>query len=97
MGDFRVATLLDHVFAEDLPGADKLNTTVQTSDVGGVPAYLLTSKVAGAAKIYVSADGLARLLRTEGAKTGTLSFTQWSSVVPVSAPGEDKRAVVPNL
>jgi hypothetical protein len=57
----------------------------------------LTTKVDGDAKIYVSADGLARLLRTKGAGTGTLSFTEWSSVAPATAPAEDQRAVVPNL
>jgi hypothetical protein len=97
MGDFRVGMLLDHVFAEVLPGADELNTTVQVSEVGGVPAYLMTTTVAGDAKIYVSADGLARLLRTEGAKTGTLAFTEWSSVEPVVAPAQDQRAIVPGL
>jgi hypothetical protein len=97
MGDFRVGILLDQVFAERLPGLGELNATVQTSDVDGVPAYLMTSKVAGAAKVYVSADGQGRLLRTEGARSGTLSFTQWSSVVPVTAPAQDQRAVLPNV
>jgi hypothetical protein len=95
MGDFRVGALLDQVFAEDLSGADKLNATVQRTQVDGVPAYLLTTKVGGDAKIYVSADGQARLLRTEGAKTGTLTFTQWNSVAPTTAPPEDQRAITP--
>jgi len=97
MGDFRVGILLDQVFSEHLPGLDELNATTQTSDVDGVPAYLLTSKVAGAAKIYVSADGRARLLRTEGAQTGALRFTEWSSVEPISPPAQDQQAVVPNV
>jgi hypothetical protein len=97
MGDFRVGTLLDQVLADDLPSPDELNATVQMSEVDGVPAYLMTTRAAGDAKIYVSADGQARMLRTEGAKTGTLTFTQWSSVEPVVAPAPDQRAVLPNV
>jgi len=97
MGDFRVGTLLDRVFAEDLSSVDKLNTAVQTTRLDGVPAYLMTTKVGGDAKIYVSADGQARLLRTESAKSGILSFTQWDSVAPTSAPPADQSATVPSL
>jgi hypothetical protein len=95
MGDFRVGKLLDRVFAEDVSSADKLNTAVQATTVDGVPAYLMTTRVGGEAKIYVSADGRARLLRTTGAKTGTLDFTEWDSVAPTIAPPEDQRAIVP--
>jgi hypothetical protein len=95
MGDFRVGALLDQVFAQDLSSADKLNATVQTTDVDGVAAYLLTTQGDVDAKIYVSADGQARLLRTEGAKTGILNFTQWNSVAPTVAPPEDQRAITP--
>jgi hypothetical protein len=76
---------------------DKLNTRVQTSGVAGVPAYLLTAKLDGDVKIYVSADGKARLLRIEGAKSGTLEFSEWDSVAPTSAPPVDQRAQTPNL
>jgi hypothetical protein len=97
MGDFRVGKLLDQIFAEDVPSADELNTIVQRTEVDGVPAYLMTTKVGGDAKIYVSVDGRARLLRTTGVKTGTLDFTEWDSVMPTTAPPEDQRAVVPSL
>ena len=97
MGEFRVGMLLDQVFARILPSADELSATVQMSEVDGVPAYLMTTRVAGDAKIYVSADGQMRLLRTEGAKTGTLTFTQWSSVEPFVVPAQGERATVPNL
>jgi len=96
MGDFRVGTLLDEVFADDMVAVDKLNTRVQTSGVAGVPAYLLTAKLDGDVKIYVSADGKARLLRIEGAKSGTLEFSEWDSVAPTSAPPVDQRAQTPN-
>lgn len=99
MGDFRVGTLLDQVFAEDISTSDQLNTKVQTTEVDGVPAYLLTTKVGGDAKIFVSADGKARLLRVEGPKTqpGTLVFTQWDAVAPVSAPSADQLATIPGM
>jgi len=95
MGDFRVGTLLDQVFAHDVSSPDRLNATVQTTDIDGAPAYLLTAKAGGDVKIYVSADGQARLLRTESAESGVLSFTEWNTVAPAVAPPQDQRAVTP--
>jgi hypothetical protein len=97
MGDFRVGTLLDLVFASDIPTADKLNTKVQTANVDGVHAYVMTTKVAGDATIYVSTDGKARLIRAESTTNGTLDFTEWDSVAPTSAPPADQLAKTPNL
>lgn len=97
MGDFRVGTLLDQVLAEDISTADKLNTTVQATDVDGVPAYLMTTKLGGNVKIYISADGRARLLRAESTKSGTLDFTEWDSVAPTSAPSADQLVKIPGL
>jgi hypothetical protein len=94
MGGFRVGTLLAQVFAEDLSSVDKLNATVQKTNLDGVRAYLLTTKVGGDAKIYVSADGGARLLRADDAKSGTLDFTQWDGVAPTSAPPDSQLAQV---
>jgi len=96
MGDFRVGTLLDQVLATEAFTADRLNTTVQTADVDGVPAYLMTSK-AGDARIYVSADGQARLLRAESPKVGTFSFTEWDSVAPTGEPPVDQQAKIPGF
>jgi hypothetical protein len=97
MGDFTLGALLDRVFAQDIPSADKLNTAVQVTHLDGVPAYLMTTKVSGEAKIYVSADGQARLLRTQSAKTGVLSFAEWDSVAPAGAPAAEQSATVPGL
>jgi hypothetical protein len=97
MGDFRLGTLLDKVFAEDISTAGVLNTKVQATDVVGMPAYLMTAKAGGDAKLYVSADGQARLLRAEGTKDGTLEFTEWDSVVPTLAPPADQQAKTPSL
>lgn len=97
MGDFRLGALLDQVLANDVFSAGRLNTKVKTTDVDGVPAYLLTTKVGGDAKIYVSADGQARLLRAGGTKSGTLDFTEWDSVVPTSAPPANQLVKIPGL
>jgi len=97
MGDFRVGTLLDQVFAEDISTSDQLNTKVQTTEVDGVPAYLLTTKVGGDAKLYVSADGRARVLRAESTKGGALDFTEWDSVSAISTPPTDHMAKTPSL
>jgi len=99
LDDLKVGTLLDQIVASDMSTADKLNTNVQTTSVDGVRAYLLTTKVGGDAKIFVSADGKARLLRVEGPKTqpGTLVFTQWDAVAPVSAPSADQLATIPGM
>ena len=95
----KVGTLLDQIVASDMSSADKLNTKVQTTVVDGAPAYLMTTKVGEDAKIYVSADGRARLLRVEGPKSqpGTLVFTQWDAVAPVSAPSADQLATIPGM
>jgi hypothetical protein len=97
MGDFRVGTLLDQVFAQDMPSADKLNPTVQRAEVDGVPAYLITAKAGDDTKLYVSADGQARLLRTQSTTNGTLDFTNWNSAATTTTPPADQRAKTPNL
>jgi hypothetical protein len=97
MGDFRVGTLLDQVFTSDIPTPDKLNAKVQLTDADGVPAYVMTTKVAGDANIYVSADGKVRLLRAESTANGTLDFTEWDSVAPTTAPTANLLAKTPSL
>jgi hypothetical protein len=97
MGDFTVGALLQQVFEEDIPTAVNLNTEVQTTDVDGVPAFLMTTKVSGDARVYVSADGRGRLLRVESAKSGTLDFTEWDSVAPTRPPPANQLAKTPSL
>jgi hypothetical protein len=76
----------------------KVNTKVQKANVNGVPAYAMTTKSDGT-KIFVSADGQARLLRVQGSKSqpGTVDFTEWNAVPPVSAPPADQLASIPGL
>ena len=76
------------------PLPSQLSTKVVKTEVNGAPAYLMTTKVGDDAKIYVSADGKARLLRVEGPKgqLGTWDFTEWDAVTPVAAPAADQVA-----
>ena len=97
MGDFTISSLLTRVFTQDVPATEELNTTVQTTRVHGVRAYLMTTTTRGDGKIYVSADGQARLLRTESTTNGTLDFTEWNSVPPANAPQADQRVAIPGL
>jgi phage tail sheath protein FI len=98
MSDLTVGKLLDQIFAKDISAEGKLNTNVTKTVVNGIPAYLMTTK-ADATKIYVSADGQTRLLRVEGptGKLGSLDFTEWDAVAPVSAPPANQLATVPGL
>ena len=98
MSELTVGKLLDQIFAKDISAEGKLNTKVDKAEVGGVPAYLMTTK-ADATKIYVSADGQARLLRVEGphGQLGSLNFTEWDAVAPVSPPSAGQIVTIPGL
>jgi hypothetical protein len=96
---FEVGTLLDQIFAQDMTTLQSLNTKVAKTEVNGIPAYLMTDRIGSdGSKIYVSADGRARLLRLESPKAqGSLDFTQWDAVPPVSAPPADQLAKIPGM
>jgi hypothetical protein len=98
MGDLTVGKLLDQIFAQDVAAANQLNTKVDKTQVGTVPALLMTTKADGT-KIYVSADGQAHLLRVEGphGQLGTLDFTKWDAVAPVSPPPASQLVKIPGL
>jgi len=93
-----VGSLLDQIMAKDMSSTSKVKTLVEKTNVNGVPAYALTTKSDGT-KIFVSADGQGHLLRVEGSKNqpGTVDFTQWNAVPPVSAPPADQLANIPGL
>jgi len=99
MDNLKVGTLLDKILARDMSTADKLNTKVEEGEIDGVSVYRMTDKVgSNGSKIYVSADGRARLMRIEGPKSqGSLNFTEWDSVVPVSAPPVDQVVELPRF
>jgi hypothetical protein len=91
-----VGSLLDQIFAKDISAASKLNTTVKKTEVAGVPAYLMTTKT-DKTKVFVSADGQARLIRVEGptAQLGALDFTEWNAVAPFSPPPASQVVAIP--
>jgi hypothetical protein len=97
MDTLKVGTLLDGAFT-DLPLAGALQK-VEPTDLAGVPAYLLSDRVGGEAKIYVSADGEAQLMRIVSVKTNpaTLDFSQWNDVPPMSPPPASQLVKVPGL
>jgi hypothetical protein len=98
VGALTVGSLLDQIMAKDMSATSKVDTKVEKTNVNGVPAYAMTTKSDGT-KIFVSADGQARLLRVEGSKNqpGTVDFTEWNAVPPVSAPPADQLANIPGL
>ena len=97
MGNLKIGTLLDQIFATNMSAVQNLTTNVDKTEVAGVPAYLLTDKIGSSGgKIYTTADGRARLLRLEGPK-GSVNFTQWDAVPPMSPPSADQIANVPGL
>jgi hypothetical protein len=98
MDDLKVTTLLAGLFKE-LP-LSVVTQKVEQTDVNGVPAYMLADKLSSQeGQIYVSADGKAQLLRIVSAKknTGTLDFTDWDAVPPMSAPPASQLVKIPGL
>ena len=99
MSDLKMGTLLDKILAKDMTGAQNLNTNVEKTEINGVSAYRMTDKIGSdGSKIYASADGQARLLRLEGPNgEGSLDFTEWNAVPPVSPPPADQIVSLPGL
>jgi hypothetical protein len=98
VGDLKVGSLLDGSF-KDLPLAGALQK-VETATVNGTPAYVLADRIGGGGgKIYVSADGKARLLRIVSTKasSGTLDFSQWDAVPPTSPPPAGQLITIPGF
>jgi len=97
-GDLKVGSLLDGAFT-DLPLAGVLQK-VEPTDVDGTPAYLLADRLKPqSGQMYVTADGKSNLLRIVSAKgdAGTLDFSQWNAVPPVSPPPADQLVKIPGL
>jgi len=97
-GALRVGSMLDGAFT-DLPLAGLLQK-VEATDLEGTPAYVLADRLnPQAGRIYISADGNARLLRIVSTKTsaGTLDFSEWDAVPPKSAPPADQLVKIPGL
>jgi len=99
MDSLQVGTLLDKTLAKDMTAVQKLNTKVEKTEVNGVHAYLITDKITSdGSKVYASADGQAHLLRIESPKgQGSLDFTEWDAVGPMSPPPADQLVKLPGL
>jgi hypothetical protein len=94
----KVGSLLDGAFT-DLPLAGLLQK-VEATNLDGTPAYVLADRLnPQAGRIYISADGNARLLRIVSTKSnaGTLDFSEWDAVPPSSAPPADQLVTIPGL
>jgi hypothetical protein len=98
MDKFKVGYLLDGIHENSLPSAGIL-PKVERTDVDGVPAYMLTERVSGeVAKVYISADGKARLMRILSASNaGALDFSEWDAVGPMSPPSADQLVKIPGV
>jgi hypothetical protein len=97
-GDLKVGSLLDGAFT-DLPLSGALQK-VESTDVDGTPAYLLADRLKPqSGQMYVTADGNANLLRIVSAKgnAGTLDFSEWNAVPPVSPPPAGQLVKIPGL
>jgi hypothetical protein len=97
-GSVKVGSLLDGAFT-DLPLAGALQK-VEATDVDGTPAYLLADRLgAPNGQIYVSADGKALLLRIVSTKgsPGTLDFSEWNAVPPISPPPANQLVKIPGI
>ncbi len=94
--DFSVGSILDEIAKTSLNTIDVVNLKVDKSDVSGTPAYLISERVPGksASKIWVSTDGKASVLRIDSkddqGQPGSLLFTEWNAVKPVTAPPADQ-------
>lgn len=99
LGNLTVGALLPQILDPDMSKAEKLTTNVEKTQVGGVPAYLITDRIGSdGSKMYVSADGTARLLRLEGPKDeGSLDFTEWDAVAPMTEPPASQIVTIPGL
>jgi hypothetical protein len=98
-GSLKVGALLDGAFFQDLPLAGALQK-VEATDVDGTPAYLLAERLTPKeGQVHVSADGKATLLRIVSTKAnaGTLDFSEWDAVPPMSPPPADQLVKNPGL
>jgi hypothetical protein len=95
---FQVGYLLDGIHDKSLPSSGLL-PKVEMTDVEGVPAYVVAERVSGEDnKVYISADGQARLMRIASAKNaGALDFSEWNAVGPMSPPSADQVVKIPGV
>lgn len=101
MGVTTMRSILEQMFADrDLSALDQVSTQVTQESVEGTPAYVLSDATGKSqAKVYVTADGRARLLKivSTGASAGTLTVTDWDTVAAYPAPSGKDLVAIPGL
>ena len=102
MNDLSVTGLLKSMFEdESMPTFAKLTTKVEAGTVNGQDAWVLSDRVGGEdAKLYVSADGAYHVLRIampKGKDKGTMDFTEWDAVKPITVPRASQIATIPGM
>lgn len=94
--DMKIDTLLSELQQTNMNLLDKLNLKVEKTDVAGVPAYLVTQRVATTNeddKFWITADDKSNLLKlttTGGTDPCDLTFSEWDSVASFTAPAQDQ-------
>jgi len=102
MDDLTVASLLKSMFEdENMPAFAKLTTRVEAGTVNGQDAWVLSDRVGGDdAKLYIAADDTHHLLRVSmptGKDKGTMDFTEWDAVQPITQPAASQIAKIPGM
>ncbi|GAA1249660.1 hypothetical protein [Oryzihumus leptocrescens] len=102
MNDLTVTSLLKSMFEDkDMPAFAKLTTKVEAGSVNGQDAWVLSDRVGGdEAKLYISTDDAHHLLRVAmptGKDKGTMDFTEWDAVKPITEPSASQIAKIPGM
>lgn len=101
MGSTTTKSILDDMFADtEMTALDQVTTQVAKESVDGIPAYVLSDATGKSqAKVYVTADGKARLLKivSTGSNAGTMTVSDWDAVAAYPAPSGKDLAVIPGM
>ena len=101
MGSTTTKSILDEMFADkDMTALDQVTTQVAKETVDGTPAYVLSDATGKSqAKVYVTADGKARLLKivSTGSNAGTMTVSDWDAVAAYPAPSGKDLAAIPGM
>jgi hypothetical protein len=90
-GTFNLASMT-RLFDSTMP---KSNATVKVTTFGGQPAYELTEP--DGSQAFIAQQGRHNLLAVRATGKGSLTFTEWNSVPPLTAPPASKIAKLPGL
>ena len=99
-GDLSIGALLESLGAEDMAESDLGKMTGRSVvDLDGAKAFKYTAKKGN---LWIAAEGEPYLLRMEpkdstGKYSGTVSFAEWNTVKPHTAPSKAETVSVPGL